>query len=127
MLISLPEPQILDAWDASDQTWRTGEVKDADNAAVDLTDATLRALIKEHATDDDADAVAEFTATAVGDNTANIDLALAADAGLEGETTYHWSVLVTFPAGHASYPNQTTTVAYGELRCHYQATQAQAS
>ena len=79
----------------------SGTIKDETGTALDLTDCTLKMLIKQDVTQADADADAEATVAVVtaGDGTITIDLD---DASLEPEREYEYSAMILFPADYAT-------------------------
>ncbi|HUS80418.1 MAG TPA: hypothetical protein VM283_04060 [Armatimonadota bacterium] len=125
--LSLPERYDLEVWAQSDESFTLGPVLDSAGDAVDCSGGTTRALVKQHLAAADEDAAATLTVEWGGSGSNVPTIALADDAGLEGGTVYHFSVLVTFEAGHPSFANQTWTVAHGTLIVYDQATQAQAA
>ena len=79
----------------------SGTIKDETGTALDLTDCTLKMLIKQDVTQGDADADAEATVEPVvaGNGTITIDLD---DASLEPGREYEYSAMILFPADYAT-------------------------
>jgi len=89
----------------------SGTIKDETGTAVDLTDSTLKMLIKQDVTRADADADAEATVAVVtaGEGTFRIDLG---DASLEPGGPYEYSAMILFPADYATERLQSKQLTF---------------
>ena len=95
----------------------THTVTDDNDAAVDLTNASYKALVKASADDADAAKVAEFTVDVVSAPAGTMKLTLpdTETAKLTDGTTYYYDLHVKLPASHATYPNFDDTPLWGRL------------
>jgi hypothetical protein len=86
--------------------------------AVDLTSATLRALVKRSNADADGSAVATFTVSVVSAAAGTVKMVLpdTETAKLSEGEFYYYDLHVLLPAGHASYPSLDDTPLWGLLR-----------
>lgn len=105
----------------------THTVVDDTGTAVDLTGATLRALVKANrSTDADADAVATFTCTATDAAAGSVQLTLpdTETAKLTGRKTFDYDLRVHLADDHALYPGYDDYPLWGTLAVQYPATRA---
>ena len=95
----------------------TATIKDDLGAAVSLTGATLRALVKTSLKDADAAAIATFTVTVVSAAAGTVKLVLpdTETAKLTAGGEYVYDLHVTLPADHATYPSFDDTPLWGTL------------
>lgn len=128
-IVELPASTTLHVYPHSTQPFSLGTLRARDSGtAVDISAgaATLKALIKQHAGDADADAVAELAlaGTALGALTATLSEVEAAK--LEAGRTYYSSVAVTFAVDHTVEAYQGVTMPAGDIQIvvHEQATRA---
>jgi len=96
---------------------KTFVIYDDADVVVDLTSATLRALVKSNQADLDAAAVATFTVTVTSAAAGAITLQLpdTETDNLTAGTNYWWDLKVTLPAGHASYPSMDDYPLWGTI------------
>jgi hypothetical protein len=92
-------------------------VTDDLDAAVNLTSATLKALVKSSKEDADSAAVATFTVTVLSAAAGTVKMLLpdTETAKLSPGVTYYYDLHVTLPAAHASYPSFDGTPIWGRL------------
>lgn len=128
-IVELPAQTVLHVYPHSTQPFSLGTLRARDSGtAVDISAgaATLRALIKEHSGDADADAVAELTLSGTAEGVLTATLSAVEAAKLAVDRTYHSSVAVTFAAEHVVEAYRGVTMPAGdiEIRVHAQATRA---
>lgn len=105
----------------------THTIKDDAGTAVDLTNATLRALVKaDRDADADAAAVATFTCAVVsaGAGTVKLTLPDTEVAKLTANRTYDYDLRVRLPVNHAILPGYDDYPLWGKLSTQYPATRA---
>ena len=92
-------------------------VQDDESAAVDLTDATLKALVKTSQDDADAAAVATFTVTVISAAAGTVKMVLpdTETAKLSAGHTYYYDLHVTLPDDHVTYADFDDTPIWGKL------------
>lgn len=91
------------------------DVTDDDGAAVSLSGATNRALLKLHPSDADSAAVAVGTVTVSGAGNDHVKVAFTIPTTCVDGRTYHFDLRHKLPHAHALYPDLEDVSLYGEL------------
>jgi hypothetical protein len=87
------------------------------DVAVNLTSATLKALVKTSKDDADSAAVATFTVTVLVAASGTVKMVLPDSETLKltPNRSYYYDLHVTLPAAHASYPDFDDVPLWGRL------------
>ena len=110
-----------DIWADSTEIW-SGTITDQDGTAVDLTDCTLKLLLKRDVDDSDAEADAEGEVEVVSPAAGTVRASITRDQIEPGE--YQYDLKVAFPGDYAIAYLQSAqqTVIHGTIRVHQETT-----
>jgi hypothetical protein len=104
----------------------THTIQDDLSVAVDLTGATMHALVKDDPEDTDANAVATITCAFVATASGQVKMTLpdTETAKLTAGTIYYFDMHVTLGTAHATYPSFDDTPIWGTLKAMWPTTRS---